>query len=169
MKENELANAVKDLSESLKWREKYFDALKGEEIATRIMTNQIETLGQALESATDVLKIEEIKITGIMNEMQKVSQENFELKKLLEASENIRIDNENLNMLYLTVKTEVEEFASQNTDLETKIKAMEETNKALETANLNYLFLHSKGVDEIESEREREREQFTERLEVIRR
>lgn len=172
LKENELENTIKDISKSLKWRKKYFDALKGEEIATKIMTNQIETLGQELESSKNLQKIEKTKNLEVMNEMKKKSHENFELKKVIKKSESFCIDNENLNMLYLTVKMEVEESVNQMTDLKTKINALEKTKKILETENLNYVIsLQSKNNDDIEKEKEKERERelFAERLAVVRR
>ena len=168
-----MASTANDVHDCQKWREKYFKVLEGEEITTKIMTNQIKTLGQSLESATEILKSEEIKISDIINEMQKVLNENFELKMALEGFENIRTDNENLSMLYLTVKTEAEESVSQITDLESKINALKNTNMILESENLAMELLQSKYDEdrkvEKEIEREREREEFAERLAVVKR
>ena len=193
LKENEMAGSINDICDSQKWREKYFNVLEGEEITTIIMTNQIKSLGQSLESATEILKTEKIKISDIMNEMQKVLNENFELKKVLEVFENIRTDNENLSMLYLTVKTEAEESVNRITELESKINALENTNMILKTENLEMVLLQSKYEDEREiekerdierkrekereeerererqNEREKEREKFAERLAVVKR
>jgi hypothetical protein len=184
LKENEMAGTMNDICDDQKWREKYFKVLEGEEITTKIMTNQIKTLGQSLESATEILKTEKIKISDIMNEMQKVLNENFELKKVLEVFENIWTDNENLSMLYLTVKTEAEESVNRITELESKINALKNTNMVL---------LQSKYEDDRETEKERdierereiereeerererqnekekEREEFAERLAVVKR
>lgn len=172
LKENELENTIIDLSESLKWRKKYFDALKGEEIATKIMTKQIEILGQESESSKNFQKIEKRKNLELMNQMKENLHENFELKKVIKKSESLRIDNENLNMLYLTVKMEVEESVNQITDLKMKLNALEKRKKILEMENLNNIDrLKSKNNDDIEKEKEKERERelFAERLAVVRR
>lgn len=136
------------------------------------MTNQIETLGQELESFKNSQNIEKTRLLELMKKMKEKLKENFDLKKLLKNSENLRIDHENLNVLYLTVKMEVEESVNQITDLKKKINALEKTKKILETENLNNIdCLKSKNNDDIEKENERgrERELFTERLAVIRR
>jgi hypothetical protein len=179
LKENEMASTKNDICDNQKWREKYFNVLEGEEITTKIMTNQIKSLGQSLESATEILKTEKIKISDIINEMEKVLNENFELKKVLEVFENIRTDNENLNMLYLTAKTEAEESVNRITELERKIRALENTNLNLKTENLEMALLQSKYDDDREKEKERDREEqrerekqreeFAERLAVVKR
>ena len=179
LKENEMANTKNDTCDNQKWREKYFNVLEGEEITTKIMTNQIKSLGQSLESATEILKTEKIKISDIINEMQKVLNENFELKKVLEVFKNIRTDNENLSMLYLTAKTEAEESMDRITDLESKISALKNSNMILKTENSEMVLLQSKYDDDrdIEKEREKERErekekekeEFAERLALVKR
>ena len=170
-----MANTKNDTCDNQKWREKYFNVLEGEEITTKIMTNQIKSLGQSLESATEILKTEKIKISDIINEMQKVLNENFELKEVLEAFKNIRTDNENLSMLYLTAKIEAEESMNRITDLESKINALKNSNMILKTENSEMVLLQSKYDDDrdIEKEREREKEkekeEFAERLALVKR
>ena len=170
-----MANTKNDTCDNQKWREKYFNVLEGEEITTKIMTNQIKSLGQSLESATEILKTEKIKISDIINEMQKVLNENFELKEVLEAFKNIRTDNENLSMLYLTAKIEAEESMNRITYLESKINALKNSNMILKTENSEMVLLQSKYDDDrdIEKEREREKEkekeEFAERLALVKR
>ena len=64
------------------------------------MTNQIETLGQELESFKNSQNIEKTRLLELMKKMKEKLKENFDLKKLLKNSENLRIDHENLNVLY---------------------------------------------------------------------
>lgn len=154
----ELAVTTADLRSNLEWREKHLEILKGEEKLSGDLKNEIQILGASLESTTQELADEKKSYFELSNKLTETESVTTGLKIF---SDSVKDENEKLKSRLLASQTEMEECKKINENLEKNIFFLKETN--------------ARTVQQLEDstkllgEARREREEVSQRLDVVQR